>query len=162
MVCFFYTVRHIHKLKRLHILLCPYCHHPLLLYPSGAVDLPPFSRFYLKERGVRSLAVTFCHERCKRRHTSGCLRKHSSPLRCVDRVGEQSVRISHLPGDLPLHLALPALPPSYSDSKLSPFAVGLPQPWLPLPHGSGRKKAPPRHPDADGAAFFTRKAYSEV
>ena len=46
--------------------------------------------------------------------------------------------------------------PSYSDSKPSRFAVGLLQPWSPLPHGSGRNKPPPRHPHAHGAAFFTQ------
>ena len=44
-------------------------------------------------------------------------------------------------------------PPSYSDSKLSRFAVDL-QPWSPLQHGPGRNKAPPRRPHAHGAAFF--------
>ena len=58
-----------------------------LLYPTGAVDVAPFSRLHLEEHRRVHLAVTFCHELCKRRHGRGCLCKHSRPLHCVECVG---------------------------------------------------------------------------
>ena len=66
------------------------------------------------------------------------------------------MRISQfLPRGVLGHVALPAhKTSSYSDSKLSCFAVSLLQPWSPLPYGRGCKNASPRLPCADWAAFF--------
>ena len=81
----------------------------------------------IRDKG-RSIAAIFCHERCKRRYTNGCLHMRGSPFHCVECV-EQSVRISKfLLRDAPWRVALPVQPPLVLRLQT---VSGLLQPWSP-------------------------------